>query len=150
MCIVWSVGKFSVIGMGISYQMATSTPRYGVYAAVVIINEDASLDLTSALVLVQRMVESGIAGNVIKRSNDDSRADHSERMAVVRAIQAHCNDVSQDIQLIVECGAPSVQTTLVQIGEAKDSGADSALVLPPTAWTAAINVPPLQGLFCDV
>lgn len=128
-------------------------PKFGVYAAsVTFFNEDASLDLTSTLAHVQRMAEAGIAGIVIQGSYGDApRPNHPERMALVRAVRAHCKKIGHHgVQLIVGCAGPSVQSTLADITEARDSGADFALVLPPTAWTAAMNVPLLQGFFCDV
>lgn len=125
-------------------------PKYGVYAApITFFNEDASLDLTSTLSHVQRMAEAGIAGLVIQGSNAD--INHSECMALVRAIRAHCDEIGhQDVQLIVGCGTTCVQQTLDHIAEATDSGADFALVLPPRPWIAAMNVPLLEGFFCDV
>lgn len=128
-------------------------PQFDVYAAsVTFFNEDASLDLTSTLAHVQRMAEAGIAGIVIQGSYGDApRPNHPERMALVRAVRAHCKKIGHHgVQLIVGCAGPSVQSTLADITEARDSGADFALVLPPTAWTAAMNVPLLQGFFCDV
>ncbi|BCS27006.1 dihydrodipicolinate synthase family protein [Aspergillus puulaauensis] len=125
-------------------------PKYGVYAApITFFNEDASLDLPSTLAHVQRMAVAGIAGLVIQDSNAD--LNHSECMALVQAIRAHCNEIGhQDVQLIVGCGTTSVQSTLDHIAEARDSGADFALVLPPTPWIAAMNVPLLEGFFCDI
>jgi 2-keto-3-deoxy-L-rhamnonate aldolase len=43
-----------------------------------------------------------------------------------------------------------VRETLSYIVEAKDSGADFALVLPPAYWVAAMNASVVEGFFHDV
>ncbi|KAL4819980.1 aldolase [Aspergillus spinulosporus] len=133
--------------------MAIAIPRKGVYTPLVIFfNEDESIDIGSTLTHAKRMADSGVTGLVLQGSNGEApHLDHDERKTLVRSIRDHLTELNyRDIQLIVGCGAPSVRETLLHIREAKESGADFALVLPPSYWAAAMNVPTIEGFLHDV
>ncbi|KAL2838469.1 hypothetical protein BJY01DRAFT_250969 [Aspergillus pseudoustus] len=133
--------------------MSIPIPRKGVYTPLVtFFNDDESLDLPSTLAHAKRMAEGGVTGLVLQGSNGEApHLDHEERKTLVRAIRTHLNELKYpDIQLIVGCGAPSVRETLIHIAEARDSGADFALVLPPSYWVAAMNVPVIEGFLHDI
>ncbi|KAL3431040.1 aldolase [Aspergillus tetrazonus] len=133
--------------------MSTPNPHKGIYTPLVtFFNEDESLDIPSTLAHATRMAEGGVAGLVLQGSNGEApHLDHVERKTLVRAIRDHLDRLNyKNIQLIVGCGAPSVRETLVHIQEAKESGADFALVLPPAYWVSAMNVPVVEGFLYDV
>ncbi|KAL3481112.1 aldolase [Aspergillus californicus] len=133
--------------------MATTPPKYGVYTPLVtFFDEDESIDLPSTLTHATRMAKAGVTGLVLQGSNGEApHLDHHERKMLVRAVRDHLTATGyREIQLIVGCGAPSVRETLVHITEAKESGADFALVLPPAYWVAAMNVPVVEGFLYDV
>ncbi|KAL2814023.1 hypothetical protein BJX63DRAFT_431654 [Aspergillus granulosus] len=133
--------------------MSLPIPRKGVYTPLVtFFNEDESIDLPSTLTHAKRMADGGVTGLVLQGSNGEApHLDHNERKTLVRAIRDHLNQLNYiDIQLIVGCGAPSVRETLLHIAEAKESGADFALVLPPSYWAAAMNVPVIEGFLHNV
>lgn len=133
--------------------MVLTKPNVGVYTPLVtFFNEDESIDFESTLAHAKRMAEGGVAGLVLQGSNGEApHLDHEERKALVRAVRDHLNDLGfSGLQLIVGCGAPSVKETLVYISEAKESGADYALVLPPAYWVAAMNAAVIEGFFADV
>ncbi|KAL4869836.1 hypothetical protein BDV12DRAFT_196059 [Aspergillus spectabilis] len=119
---------------------------------VTFFHADETLDIPSTLKHAKRMAEGGVAGLVLQGSNGEApHLDHTERQTLVRSIRTHLNELGyKEIQLIVGCGAPSVRETLVHITEAKESGADFALVLPPSYWVAATNVAVIEGFLYDV
>ncbi|KAL2840101.1 hypothetical protein BJX68DRAFT_258620 [Aspergillus pseudodeflectus] len=128
-------------------------PRKGIYTPLVtFFNPDESIDLPSTLTHATRMASGGVTGLVLQGSNGEApHLDHAERRTLVRAIRDHLDGLNYtDIQLIVGCGAPSVRETLVHIAEAKESGADFALVLPPSYWAAAMNPAVVEGFLHDV
>ncbi|KAL4874219.1 aldolase, partial [Aspergillus karnatakaensis] len=128
-------------------------PRYGVYTPLVtFFNADESLDIPSTLTHATRMAAGGVAGLVLQGSNGEApHLDHAERQLLVRSIRIHLNEQGySNLQLIVGCGAPSVRETLVHITEAKESGADYALVLPPSYWAAAMSAAVIESFFEDV
>ncbi|KAJ5175684.1 uncharacterized protein N7482_001561 [Penicillium canariense] len=133
--------------------MATKKPAFGVYTPLVtFFKEDESIDVDSTLAHAKRMADGGVAGLVLQGSNGEApHLDHVERKFLVRAVRDHLNQLGYTgLQLIVGCGAPSVRETLSYISEAKDSGADFALVLPPAYWVAAMNPAVIESFFSDV
>ncbi|GKZ91458.1 hypothetical protein AnigIFM59636_003715 [Aspergillus niger] len=133
--------------------MVPLTPKFGVYTPLVtFFTEDESLDIESTLTHAKRMAEGDVAGLVLQGSNGEApHLDHEERKYLVRAVRDHLNELGYvQIQLIVGCGAPSVRETLTHITEAKESGADFALVLPPSYWVLAMSTDVIEGFFDDV
>ncbi|OQE47369.1 hypothetical protein PENCOP_c001G02673 [Penicillium coprophilum] len=128
-------------------------PTFGVYTPLVtFFQNDESLDLHSTLEHAKRMAEGGVAGLVLQGSNGEApHLDHGERKSLVRAVRDHLDQQAYTgLQLIVGCGAPSVRETLSYIAEAKASGADFALVLPPAYWVTAMNASVIENFFLDV
>lgn len=115
-------------------------------------NDDESIDFDATLLHAKRMADSGVVGLVLQGSNGEApHLDHDERKALVRAVRDHLNNLRYtELQLIVGCGAASVKETVKYISEAKESGADYALVLPPAYWVAAMNANVIEGFFRDV
>lgn len=133
--------------------MTLRKPSFGVYTPLVtFFAEDESLDIKSTLGHAQRMAESGVSGLVLQGSNGEApHLDHDERKTLVRAVRDHLNQLGYtQLQLIVGCGAPSVRETLSHITEAKDSGAQFALVLPPAYWVTAMSPDVIHDFFIDV
>ncbi|KAI2823345.1 hypothetical protein CBS115989_1327 [Aspergillus niger] len=133
--------------------MVPRTPKFGVYTPLVtFFMEDESLDIESTLTHARRIAEGGVAGLVLQGSNGEApHLDHEERKYLVRAVRDHLNELGYvQIQLIVGCGAPSVRETLAHITEAKGSGADFALVLPPSYWVSAMSTDVIERFFDDV
>lgn len=133
--------------------MALVKPKYGVYTPLVcFFNDDESIDFEATLSHAKRMADSGVVGLVLQGSNGEApHLDHDERRDLVRAVRDHLNSLGYtQLQLIVGCGAPSVKETVKYIAEAKESGADYTLVLPPAYWVAAMNAGVIEGFFRDV
>jgi 4-hydroxy-2-oxoglutarate aldolase len=128
-------------------------PPFGVYTPLVIFfNEDESLNLEATKSHVLRMAEGEVAGLVIQGSNGEApHLLHDERQTLVRTIRSALrNGGFSNIKLIVGCGAPSVKETLLYLAEAKASGGDFGLVLPPAYWTAAMSALVIENFFSDV
>ena len=128
--------------------MAAIKPRYGVYTPLVtFFNDDESTNFEATLSHAKRMADSGVVGLVLQGSNGEvPQLDHDERKALVRAVRDRLNNLGYtDLQLIVGCGAASVKETVRYISEAKESGADYALVLPPAYWVAAMNASVIES-----
>ncbi|KAH8704896.1 putative dihydrodipicolinate synthase [Talaromyces proteolyticus] len=133
--------------------MAIAKPNFGVYTPLVtFFNEDESIDFESTLCHAKRMADGGVAGLVLQGSNGEApHLDHEERKTLVHAVRNHLNSLGYlKLHLIVGCGAASVRETLVYISQAKESGAEYALVLPPAYWVAAMNASVIEGFFRDV
>ena len=133
--------------------MAPIKPNFGVYTPLVTFFDEAEdIDLKSTLAHAKRMAEGGVAGLVLQGSNGEApHLDHGERKTLVRAVRDHLNQLGyKELQLIVGCGAPCVRETISYVAEAKDSGADFALVLPPAYWVAAMNASVVEGFFREV
>lgn len=118
--------------------MAPSAPPRGVYSPVVaFFNEDETLDLVALEVHVKRLAQAGVAGLVIQGSNGEApHLLHSERQEVIavasQVLKEHGNEGAV---IIAGCGAQSTRETIQLCNEAKESGADYALVLSPSYWS---------------
>lgn len=133
--------------------MAPTKPTYGVYTPVVtFFNEDESIDLESTKAHVQRMAEGGVAGLVLQGSNGEApHLSREERKTLVQTVRSHLIDLGySSLQLIVGCGAPSVRETLTLIADAREAGADFALVLPPAYWVASMTPAVIESFFSAV
>lgn len=128
-------------------------PSYGVYTPLVtFFNEDESIDFESTKAHIERMARGGVVGLVLQGSNGEARhLTHDERQAIVREMRSHLDTLGYaQVKLIVGCGAPSVRETLQYISEAKTSGADFALALPPAYWSAAMTPAVIENFFSAV
>lgn len=117
--------------------MSACPPR-GVYAPVVcFFHEDESLDLAALETHVTRLAKSGVAGLVIQGSNGEApHLLHSERQAVITTASSVLKEHgSLGAVLIAGCGAQSTRETTQLCHEAKDAGANFALVLSPSYWS---------------
>lgn len=135
--------------------MATSvvSPPFGLYVPLVtFFSADESLDLESTAKHALRMVHGGVTGLVLQGSNGEApHLLHEERKTLLRHIRKTLDEANfAHITIIAGCAAASVFETLLYIQEAKESGADFALLLPPSYWTAAMTPAVIEGYFSDV
>ncbi|KAL3418512.1 hypothetical protein PVAG01_10228 [Phlyctema vagabunda] len=128
-------------------------PPRGIYVPVVaFFNEDESLDLPTLKTHLTRLAKSSIAGLVIQGSNGEApHLLHSERQQVISAAAEVLKEHgSKDAIIIAGCGAQSTRETIQLCQEAKEAGADFALILTPSYWTAAMPKPAIEKFFSDV
>ncbi|KAJ0386259.1 hypothetical protein COL922a_004781 [Colletotrichum nupharicola] len=133
--------------------MAPRRPPRGIYAPVVaFFHEGETLDVDALKTHIERLSKSGVAGLVIQGSNGE--APHllrSERQRVIATAAAVLKQHGRpDAVIIAGCGAQSTRETIQLCSEAKESGADYALVLSPSYWTGAMQKPVIQKFFDDV
>ncbi|WQF81917.1 Putative aldolase-type TIM barrel [Colletotrichum destructivum] len=128
--------------------MAPRAPPRGIYAPVVaFFHEDETLDLAALKTHVERLAKSGVAGLVIQGSNGEApHLLHSERQQVIAtAAEVLKQHGKSDAVIIAGCGAQSTRETVQLCTEAKESGADYALVLSPSYWSTYYG--PLSFVF---
>lgn len=133
--------------------MDSTIPPYGVYTPLVIFfHDDESIDMASTKAHIERMAEGGVAGLVLQGSNGEApHLDHEERKAIISMARKTLDGKgNKHVRLIVGCGAASVRETLTYLDEAKQSGADFGLVLPPSYWSAAMSVAVVEQFFHSV
>ncbi|KAH7018913.1 hypothetical protein EDB80DRAFT_561612 [Ilyonectria destructans] len=127
-------------------------PPFGVYTPVVtFFNQDESIDVKSISQHVHRLLLSGVRGLVIHGSNGE--ATHllpDERAAVIRQVKDLIRERQSDAVIIAGCSANSTRETLLRIQDAREAGADYALVLPPSYWAAAMTKPVIKSFYIEI
>ncbi|THX76760.1 dihydrodipicolinate synthetase family protein [Aureobasidium pullulans] len=130
-----------------------TAPGFGVYTPLVTyFHDDETLHLEVTSQHALRMAHGGVTGFVLQGSNGEApHLMHEERKDLVKSIRKTLDSSGyENITLIVGCGAPSVFETLVYIREAKECGANFALLLPPSYWAAAMSSDVLEKFFSAV
>ncbi|KPM41833.1 hypothetical protein AK830_g4733 [Neonectria ditissima] len=133
--------------------MAPSCPPRGVYAPVVaFFNDDETLDFGALKAHITRLAKAGVAGLVIQGSNGEApHLLHSERQEVIATASSVLKENGVPGAVIIAgCGAQSTRESIQLCQEAKESGADYALVLSPSYWTGAMQKPVISKFFDDV
>ncbi|KAH8900689.1 aldolase [Thozetella sp. PMI_491] len=113
---------------------ASARRCYFLHSLVTFFNEDESIDVESTKAHIERMAQGGITGLVLQGSNsEDPHLTHVERQTIIRTARAYLDHLGYpQVQLVIGCDAASVRETLSYITEAKEAGANFALVLPPS------------------
>lgn len=129
-----------------------SPPPFGIYPPVVtFFNEDETIDYDSFSKHLERLLQSGVTGLVIHGSNGEAaHLLHEERAEVIRVARKVADQQKKSSIIIAGCSAPSVRETLLLIEEAKQAGANYALVLPPSFWPAVMTKPVLKSFYTAV
>ncbi|KAH6957892.1 hypothetical protein EDB80DRAFT_736143 [Ilyonectria destructans] len=133
--------------------MAPTCPPRGVYAPVVaFFNEDETLDFGALKAHITRLAKAGVAGLVIQGSNGEApHLLHSERQEVIATASSVLKESGiPGAVIIAGCGAQSTRESIQLCEEAKQAGADYALVLSPSYWTGAMQKPVIFKFFDDV
>ncbi|KAJ5368414.1 aldolase [Penicillium cataractarum] len=128
-------------------------PPAGIYPPLVTyFNEDESIDYDSVLKHIHHVVKGGVAGLVLQGSNGEAvHLLHDERQELVKRVRQYLVEIGHpDLPIIVGCGAFSVRETLLHIEEAKNAGADYALVLAPAYWVPLMSPDGLKSFFGEV
>lgn len=98
-------------------------------ALVTLFDADGGLDVTATADLAVRLAEEGVNAIVVAGSTGEAPAlDDDERSALVHAVRGR---VSDEIPVIAGTGAPSARQAIRLTAQARDAGADAALVLSP-------------------
>lgn len=114
-------------------------------------NEDETVDYNSITEHVQRLLASGIAGLVIHGSNGEAtHLSYGERIKIIRHVREIADEQQPGTVLIAGCSANSVRETVTNITAAEGVGANYALVLPPSYWSAVMSKSVIREFYVDV
>ncbi|RDA89100.1 hypothetical protein CP532_2286 [Ophiocordyceps camponoti-leonardi (nom. inval.)] len=101
-------------------------------------DDEDKIDIPTTKSHVRRMAEAGIAGIVVHGSTGEAvHLERQERNLITRATREALDDQSSTI--IAGCGAQSTRETIALCVDAASSGADFALVLPPSYYGAVLS-----------
>ena len=117
--------------------MAPHCPPRGIYVpAVAFFHDDETLDLDAMRAHLTRLARAAVDGLVIQGSNGEAmHLTHDERLQVLRLARSVLDEHGKPGAVIVAgCGALSTRETVQLCREAKEAGADYALVLTPSYW----------------
>ncbi|KAK0758339.1 hypothetical protein N5P37_008737 [Trichoderma harzianum] len=132
---------------------AIPCPPRGIYVpAVAFFNPDETIDFDAIRAHLTRLAKGGVDGLVIQGSNGEAmHMLHDERQQVLRLAREVLNEHGKPGSVIVAgCGVQSTRETIQLCREAKEAGADYALVLSPSYWVGAMQKPVIFNFFNDV
>ncbi|RCI12944.1 hypothetical protein L249_1321 [Ophiocordyceps polyrhachis-furcata BCC 54312] len=113
--------------------------RPGIYVPTVAFftaPDQDKIDVDATKAHVRRLVQAAVAGVVVQGSSGEAvHLDRQERNAVTRATRCALDGTA--VALVAGCGAQSTRETVTLCRDAAESGADFALVLPPSYYHAA-------------
>jgi 4-hydroxy-2-oxoglutarate aldolase len=98
------------------------------------------LDLATLRHHMRLLADSGIAGYVLMGSNGEAvHLSDDERAQVIETAREIVEHSGNSLPLIAGCGAQSTRATIGYCRQAASSGADLALVLPPSYFRARMD-----------
>ncbi|KAF7894319.1 hypothetical protein EAF00_007833 [Botryotinia globosa] len=114
--------------------------------------ESEEVDLSTVAKHASRLATSGIAGLVVHGSNGEAvHLTHSERSLITSTTRKALDKAgASSMPVIVGCGTQSVKETLELCREAKESGGDYAIVLPPSYYASLLNPQQILDFFTQV
>jgi len=114
------------------------TIRPGIYPPLpTFFDEREELDLATFRQHIMRLSESNIAGYVVMGTNGEAvHLTNTERTQVIEAAREAAGD---DAQILAGCGDQSTRTTIANCQQAARSGANFALVLPPSYFKGRMD-----------
>src|SRR5437588_2086744 len=114
------------------------TIRPGIYPPLpTFFDEREELDLATFRQHIMRFSESNIAGYVVMGTNGEAvHLTSTERTQVIEAAREAAGD---DAQILAGCGDQSTRTTIANCQQAARSGANFALVLPPSYFKGRMD-----------
>jgi len=117
-------------------------PPPGIYVpAVLFFTEDDELDLESISKHILRLARGGVTGILVQGSNGEAQhLSHEERAAAIRHTRKTLDDNGFcHVRILAGTGAQSSRETIQLCKEARDAGAEWALVLTPSTWAPAMT-----------
>ncbi|KAF4266509.1 hypothetical protein CNMCM8812_002710 [Aspergillus fumigatus] len=114
--------------------------------------ETEELDESTVAQHAIRMAKAGAMGLITQGTyGEAAHLSHTERARINRTTRhAVAAAGYPQLPLIAGCGAPSTSETIELCHDAFESGADYALVLPPSTYKAQYTLPSLKAYFEDV
>ncbi|KAF8513105.1 hypothetical protein BU17DRAFT_53575 [Hysterangium stoloniferum] len=111
-------------------------PPPGVYVPAVIFFKDDELDIQAVQSHVLRLARGGVTGILAQGSNGEAQhLSHDERFLVIKTTRDTLNQHGfEKVVVMAGTGASSTKETKLLNVQAKEAGADFALVLTPGVW----------------
>ena len=130
------------------------TLRPGVYVPTVAIFDPETEDLDTAAIAKHavRLAKAGLAGITVHGSNGEAaHLTHEERNTVTSTTRQALDEAGfKDMPIMVGCTAQSTRETIQLCRQAKASGGDYGLILPPSYFKASYTKESLLQHFTDV
>ncbi|KAF7896624.1 uncharacterized protein EAF01_009027 [Botrytis porri] len=114
--------------------------------------ESEEVDTSSVAKHASRLATSGVAGLVVHGSNGEAvHLAHSERSLITSTTRKALDEAgASSMPVIVGCGTQSVKETVELCREAKESGGDYAIILPPSYYASLLNPQLILDFFTQV
>ncbi|KAJ5114384.1 hypothetical protein NUU61_000143 [Penicillium alfredii] len=146
--------SYSSTVIGISEETPQRILRPGVYVPTLAFfkKENEELDEATIAQHAVRMVKAGVVGLVTQGTFGEAvHLSHIERCKITRTTR-HAIGAAGYVQIpiIVGCGAQSTSEAIELCHAAQSSGADYALVLPPSIYKAHYSKDILRDFFTDI
>ncbi|KAJ3036847.1 hypothetical protein HDV00_002329 [Rhizophlyctis rosea] len=114
-------------------------------------HENEDLDLPSLHSHLSFLSNTGLAGIIIHGSTGEAvHLTRTERATVISSAAQHLRTTDPSLILIAGCGADGIRPTLEYIQDAAQSGAQYALVLPPSYFRSTISPAGILAWFTKV
>ncbi|QSZ29233.1 hypothetical protein DSL72_003745 [Monilinia vaccinii-corymbosi] len=114
--------------------------------------ESEEVDVATVARHASRLATSGIAGLVTHGSNGEAvHLTHPERSLITSTTRKALDEAgASSMPIIVGCGAQSVKESLALCREAKESGGDYAIVLPPSYYASLLQPQLILDFFTQI
>lgn len=125
----------------------------GIYVpTVAFFGEGEEVDVATTKKHATRLGSTGIKGIVTHGSNGEAvHLNHEERIAITRATREALDESGHsDVRVIAGCGAHSTREAIKLCKDAAASGADFALVLPPSYYSSLLSSKQIMDHFRNV
>lgn len=130
------------------------TLKPGIYVPTIAFFDAETEDVDVATVAKHavRLAKAGLAGITTQGSNGEAvHLSHDERKLITSTTREALDEAGfSDTPIIVGCGAQSTREAIELTKDAKASGGDYALVLPPSYFKAAYTQADILGYFEDL
>ncbi|RAL66852.1 hypothetical protein DID88_007634 [Monilinia fructigena] len=114
--------------------------------------DSEDVDVSTVAKHASRLATSGIAGLVTHGSNGEAvHLTHPERSLITSTTRKALDKAgASSMPIIVGCGTQSVKETVELCREAKESGGDYAIVLPPSYYASLLNPQLILDFFIQI
>ena len=133
--------------------MTPTPPPAGIYVPMVcFFNADESIDYPAIKTHVIRLARGGVTGLVVHGSNGEAtHLLHSERQEVIKHVRHVLDDNDfKSVVIVAGCSANSIRESVMYAVEAKESGAEYGLLLPPSYWVKDMSNDVIKKFYSSV
>jgi 4-hydroxy-2-oxoglutarate aldolase len=146
--------SFSSTSVDLNHDHPHRKLRPGIYVPTVTFFDSLTEDVDTETVASHavRLAKAGVAGITTQGSNGEAvHLTHGERMLVTKTTRKALDDAGfESLPIIAGCGSQSTRETIELCSDAYQSGADYALVLPPSYYKTLYKSRSMIDFFEDV